>query len=146
VCVYAGYEAAALCRQKLRITEALIVLLTYIKAQIEFFSAPLSDIYNSFHNEVLDNCKFIENLRQNGFADALDSIRYKLPDEVYESLTSFAAGLGKTGKQCQIDLCNYHIGTLVNATGVIKDSLPQKTKLYTSLSVMAGLTAVIILL
>lgn len=146
VCVYIGYEAAARYRRKLRMTEALIALLTYIKAQIEFFSAPLDDIYSSFHNQVLDNCKFTENLRQNGFTATLDTIRYSIPDEVYESLTSFAAGLGKSGRQCQIDLCNYHIEALVTASDVIKDSLPQKTRLYTSLSVMAGLTAVIILL
>jgi hypothetical protein len=95
---------------------------------------------------VLDNYKFIGNLRKYGFTAALDTIRYMLPDDVYESLKSFAAGLGKSGKQCQIDLCNYHIEALVTAAGVIKDSLPQKTRMYTSLSVMAGLTAVIILL
>lgn len=146
VCVTIGYEAAALSRRKLRMTEALISLLTYIKAQIEFFSAPLSEIYNGFRNETLDNCGFTENLRQKGFAAALDTIHFSIPVEVYNSLTAFAAGLGKSGKQCQTDLCDYHIEMLRTVCTELTASLPQKTRMYTSLSVMAGLTAVIILL
>lgn len=146
VCAYTGYEASAIMRHKLRMTEAFISFLTYIKSQIEFFSAPLSDIYESFHHETLDKCRFTDDLRLYGFAPALEKIRYSLPADVYESLTGFLTGLGKSVKQCQIDLCDYHINDLYDKCKALKESLPQKTKLYTSLSVMAGLTAVIILI
>lgn len=146
VCVYTGYDAAAQCRQKLKLTEAFISFITYIKAQIEFFSAPLSDIYAGFRGGLLDDIGFTAVLRRQGLDAALGSIRSSLPDDVYDSLESFSAGLGKSGKQSQLDLCDYHIEVLNASCSAQKTSLPQKTRLYTSLSLMAGLTAVIVLL
>lgn len=146
VCVLVGQEASAISRRQLRMTEAFISLLTYIKGQIEFFSAPLAEIYGSFANKTLENCRFASVLRKEGLTVALDEIRPSLPPDVYDSLVTFASGLGKSVKQSQLDLCEYHIEALHTSYIEQKEALPKKARLYTSLSVMAGLTAVIILL
>jgi stage III sporulation protein AB len=146
VSILVGQEASAISRRQLRMTEALISLTAYIKGQIEFFSAPLVEIYGGFSNETLEKCGFITVLRKEGLSAALEEIRPSLPPDVYDSLAAFASGLGKSVKQSQLDLCEYHIEALRASYTEQKEALPKKTRLYTSLSVMAGLTAVIILL
>jgi stage III sporulation protein AB len=87
-------------------------------------------------------------LNDSNWNDALEKCKNKFDfnDSVYETLYNFGSELGISLKEEQINNCEYTLSQLQNYKKQVQDELPKKVKLIKSLSILAGISVVIILI
>lgn len=116
--------------------EELILFVSYIKSKIEYFSIPLSKIYQKYENKT----KFIDSLIHN-----FDYKEIQISKEVDSIICEFFSSLGKGYKQEQIALCNYTTERLNANLSLIKATSPNKIKIFRALSLFIGISIIILL-
>lgn len=126
--------------------ESFIQFIKYIKSQVEYYNMPYPDIFDKYSNPTLEKCGFINTLRTSGWKIAIDNSIFYFNSNIKELLSNFGNELGKSMKQDQIINCTYTIEQLEIQYQNAKSELPKRTKLYNSLSLMAGISIIIILI
>ena len=156
----AGFRLASEDKAKLARLEGLLSLIGHIKRQIEYFSSPLSDIYNNFSCRELDECGFTQILRNdipgddggygknNSFCCAVRKLRKELSlnDGIYTALIEFGSTLGCCCSEELISRCSFLEELLSEACALQREELPKKTRLHTSLGAGLGMMLVILLI
>lgn len=143
--VYIGQITAGIYKSAIRQIESFILFIKYIKSQIEYYNTPYPEIYNKFTNDTLEKCGFINRIRAGDWRSAISGTSFNFDDNTKELLLNFGNEIGKSHKDDQINNCKYIIEQLEIHYITYKSELPKKIKLCTSLSMMAGLSIVIIL-
>lgn len=144
--IYIGQTAASTYKKAVKQIEAFIQFLKYIKSQIEYYNTPYPDIFEKYTNNILEQNNFIYKLRSSDWKTALDETTFSFDNNVKELLYNFGNEIGRSMKEEQTSNCSYTIEQLEIHYNNFKSDLPKKIKLCTSLSVMAGLSIVIILI
>ncbi|MBQ8545903.1 MAG: stage III sporulation protein AB [Clostridia bacterium] len=115
--------------------EELLSFINYIKSQIDYFSLPISTIYekydkkSDFINEIISS--------ENGIK-AIDK-------ENDQQINEFFGNIGKGFKKEQIKLCEYNIDRFSNLLEKLKNDYPNKAKVFRSMSLFFGICAIILL-
>lgn len=135
-------------KQRLKINEAMLDIILYIRNRIMFFHEDLNDIYQSYENDVLQKCGFLCELSEGDFIYALNKSRIKdsFDDRTGAALWEFGKKLGKSGIDEQISNCDYCIEVLEKRIACLQEEIPKKSKTYSSLCIIAGLAAVLLLI
>ena len=130
------------------------------RAHKEYFSSPLSDIYNNFSCRELDECGFTQILRadipgddggygkNNSFCCAVRKLRKELSlnDGIYTALIEFGSALGCCCSEELISRCSFLEELLSETCALQREELPKKTRLHTSLGTGLGMMLVILLI
>lgn len=143
-----AFQICTMESRRVRQTEALLLLLRYIKAQISCFRTPLSEMFAGFENEELEACGLLPLLRDGcSFPDAFEKTRPRLyldSDET-EMLSSFSREIGGGYREEQEECCAYYIRELERAYSEGREERPARVRVLRSLVISAGLMVIIIL-
>ncbi|MBQ3100846.1 MAG: stage III sporulation protein AB [Clostridia bacterium] len=128
-------------KNKLYINEAFLDFITYVRNRIFFFHENLNDVYNSYENCYLQKNGFINLIPEVGFGEALRlSGAIECFDKKMQSvLLNFGSRLGKSGVDEQLANCDSCTQQLEQYIEKMRIEIPNKIKMYSSLSVISGL-------
>lgn len=126
-----------------RALRSWVALLSYTKAQISCFGAPLSDILAKAPPEVLDS---IVGKRPppDDFA-ALCRCTEGLPDEARRLLAELSEEIGTIWRQEQLERLTYYVGALEQQERAFGSSLPSKIRLHGTLSLCGALALILLI-
>lgn len=150
-----GMRFASNEKNKLKINEGFLSLVLHVKRSVEYYSATLDEIYKSFSNSALEEIGFLPMLIEftssgkfSSFCHALEGCKKRLflDEEVYSVLYSFGKSLGNCCREEQIDSCSAVAELLEERCGYLKQDLPKKIKLHTTLGISCGMMLVIVLI
>ena len=71
VSLYLSSQITTFAQRRMRQTEAFLILLRYIKAQVACYKTPVAEIYQSFNNRTLEECGFVNVLRERALSGSL---------------------------------------------------------------------------
>ena len=147
--MYGAYLAGRLGKNR-ALREALYELLIHIKAGIDYGAAPLSDIFASFHNELLNSVGFTPILKDgshDAFRKAIESEVIKLPNEISKLYESLAASLGKSGlSKVESELVARYMSLISTEEDKLTKKEQVKQVLYRRLGLLCGLFAALLLI
>ena|GEM_PF-4687588 len=144
--VYIGQIIAASYKTSVKQIDAFIHFVKHIKSQIEHYNTSYPDIFNKYSNKILEQTGFITKLRNENWNTALVNSVFAFDNNIKDILYNFGNDLGKTMKEEAIVNCSYTVDQLLLHYNTLKSDLPKKNKLCISLSLMVGLSTVIILI
>lgn len=147
VLLYGGFSIGFECRDVCRRLDGLCRLVCFIRSRIECYNQPLYEIYKEFEDDALEDCGFLEKLRNEGFSSALE--RYKdieTSEELIHHLSEFSSQLGRSLSSEQIKNCDAMIYYLNECLCKERERLPQKIKLIKAVSVAVAAMVVIVLI
>ena len=134
------YEKRRICE-----TEELLALLRAIKGGISCGLLPLADIYATHESAALTECGLLPALRRGeGWEAALRGA--VVPDGVRSRLAAFGAALGRSGREREIELCDYYIRELEGELDTARREGAVRLKSRRTLTVTAALMLVLLLL
>ena len=135
-------------KKKLTITQAFLDFIIYIKHRIIFFREEIDDIYSSYENVDLEKSGFMDLLAESSFENAIvnERIKHMLSSKSINALMDFGKKLGKSNLEGQRSNCDVCTEALESEVQRMVDEAPQKGKVYSSLCIIAGLVAVLLLL
>lgn len=141
-----GKGLSARAESFLRTNEALLSFVMYINTSIKTARAPLPDIFKTYTNTELEQNGFCDIIRKEGIIDALQSIKDDLSNETYDAMLYLAKNLGGIDTKSQEEICMYTEKRLRDEIEIIKKDMNDKKKMYRLLPILAGLSAVILLI
>lgn len=146
-CAMCGILMVCRMRSAVSQCEGFRQLIDTLSRRIDCYRSPLDEIYRDFRNRELEGCGFLPLLREHGMCYALENCTgLHLSREVIELLMRFGESLGETGREEQLSHCAYYGGELTRLTGELRSRMPQRSRLYMTLSVAAGLMLDLLLL
>lgn len=149
ISMYGAYLAGRLGKNR-ALREALYELLIHIKAGIDYGAAPLSDIFASFQNELLESVGFTPILKDgshDAFRKAIESEVIKLPNEISKLYESLAASLGKSGlSKVESELVARYMSLISTEEDKLSKKEQVKQVLYRRLGLLCGLFAALLLI
>ncbi len=124
-------------KQKIKNHTALNELILHIKSQIDYFEKPIFEILKDFQatNE------FIKDILEKKELSDLSWVDSSVRKDVYSLLKT----IGKGYKKEQISICDYTSKILSACIEKMKLEFSKKAKVYRSLSLFIGFSAVILL-
>ncbi len=122
-----------------------VLLLRYIRAQLAGFNMPYDEIFRRCRLEFDRGC-FDGRLREHGLKDALrEAGKSIFPDrELFEILSEFADGLGRSGSEEQLRHCDFYLARLEERISLMEKALSGQVKTCASVS-FAGAALLLIL-
>ena len=146
--VSAAFIYSSGCRRRIAVNEGMLDLISYIRARILFFRDPLSLIFADYQNESLEKTGFLSEVPDAGFGAALSNsgILHLFDKNTSACLVDFSKKLGRTGVEEQINNCDMCISLLTDNLKAMKAELPDRARMYSSLCVIAGLGAVLLII
>ena len=122
-----------------------VLLLRYIRAQLAGFNMPYDEIFRRCRLEFDRGC-FDGRLREHGLKDALrEAGKSIFPDrELFEILSEFADGLGRSGSEEQLRHCDFYLARLEEQISLMEKALSGQVKTCASVS-FAGAALLLIL-
>ncbi|MBQ7646609.1 MAG: stage III sporulation protein AB [Clostridia bacterium] len=144
----AAYMNTRSYKTRLNANEGMLEFIRYIRARILYFKDPLTEIFYDYENKTLEDAGFLKSVRGVGFGKSLENYRVMrfFDGKTAEALKTFSNKLGKTSAEEQIDNCDLCIEALSSVVEKMRRELPQKTGMYSSLCVIAGLGASLLLI
>lgn len=127
------YEKRVKCKAKN--IEEIIAFINHIKSQIEYFSRPLNEIYVLYE----EKSDYIYSLIKNNGKGA------SVSRETDSLIEEFFSSLGKGYKKEEIALCNYTTERLFTTLTHLKLEMPNKIKIFRSISLFVGVCVIILL-
>lgn len=140
-----GYFFSENMKNRLRAVKELHEFINYISVNIEMYNTPLSDVYETFKSDYLYKCGFIDKLHM-GIYTAAKECGLLMGDEENEIIYSFDEKIGRGNTEDMVKLCSYSVSKLKNIADKIACELPEKRRVYRTISLLVGISTVIILL
>ena len=140
-----AYMMNSAASEKLRQSEALGALLRFIRAQIECFAMPASEILARCDRGLLRECGYCKDSPPESFEALLAGLSFS-DAETAEIMAAFLSGFGKSYRDEQIRECDYYIALLRERAQKLGEELPNRRKVNSALCVSSALAAVILLL
>lgn len=125
--------------------ESLISFLRFVRAQIECFAMPASEILSRCDERLLSDCGFSVSAREMNF-EGLVGVLSISDKESREIIESFLRGFGKSYREEQIKECDYYIDLLCERRQRLLEDLPNKKRVNSALCISSALAAIILLL
>lgn len=145
-CTAVGFGLAGNEGKRLKNNEALISLIRYIRQRIGFFKSTTSEIYQTFENDLFKKNGFTEILREDGLHAAITTTDiFELDEQTENALIRFSADIGKLPIGELISSCDYLLELLNDNQKKLFEQYPSKRKAYSSLGMLFGIMAVILL-
>lgn len=135
-------------KNRLYVNEAFLDFIMYLRNRIYFFHENLNDVYSSYENIFLQKNGFISLIPELGFNDALivSGTMECFDKKIQSVLINFGNRLGKSGVNEQIANCDSCIEELERYLEKMRQEIPDKIKMYSSLSVILGFGIVLMLI
>ncbi len=134
-------------KNKINQLQEILDLMKYIRNQIEFFSRPIPDIYESYTPKYRETEELINDILREDWTFALKNCDcISCTNEINQILNQFGANLGKSNKQQQILHCDYCIEMFEKELNIHKTKSPNKIKTTVALWLYAGLMLIILFL
>lgn len=127
----------------LRCAESWERLLVRIKNEIECFSLPISDILLRVEPSLLRQCGYQGKDTPRGLSELLDKTVFA-DRETERIITRFTSEFGRSYKNEQVGRCAYFASLMEERKRKLASELPQKRKLYATLSAAASLGMIIL--
>ena len=155
-----GYIALAVNRferRRLRVLDAYISLLYYIKGQIDCYALPVGDILSRADPTLLAACLGLDqgHIEADTFSclegtDAplpcmVEESRLYLEPETERLLRTFSGELGHTFRAEQVSRCVYYISALTEERRKLFDTLPARLRVSSVLCLCCSLGATVLL-
>ena len=137
-----GYSMARGVNTEWQIAGELLELIRKIASEVRCYKRPLPDIYKEFQSEHLDG--FLRELERKGAKEAL--VMLAVDPAVSKVCLPFFEGIGKcSAQECELleKECECRLSELI---AEMAEQMAQKTKVYRSLGLAAGMVAVILLI
>ena len=125
--------------------DALIAFFRFVRAQIECFAMPATEILSRCEKSLLIDCGFSVSEKAVGFEDLLRGLSI-YDGELREITEGFIRNFGKSYREEQIKECDYYIERLLARRQKLFEELPNKKKVNSALCISSALAAVILLL
>lgn len=149
VLVLSGFGGAYILNtaatQRATQSEALIAFVRFVRAQIECFAMPASEIILRCDKRLLADCGFSVLEQDRSFEELARGISIA-DGETREIIESFLRGFGKSYREEQVKECDYYIELLTERRQKIFEELPNKKRVNSALCISSALAAVILLL
>lgn len=147
-CTAGGMAFAGGVSRSLSLCEGMLQFVRHIRSQVSYYKAPVGEICTSFQNEAFQRAGLDRLIAERGFYDALTAEQgaLSLEEDAYTALLSFARRLGSLSYDEQIADCDYIAETLEEAIEKKRESIPAKRQIYSSMGLLGGAMAVLILL
>lgn len=139
-----GYVMSDSLGTRLRSVEALARFVDHISVNIDMYKTPLCEIYDSFDDKYLASRGFTACLDRGIYA-AAESAGLLRGDEEAELIKVFGEKIGGGGADDMVKLCSYTSSRLMSIADKLRKELPEKQKVYRTISVLAGISVVIML-
>ena len=122
-----------------------VLLIRYIRAQVANFNMPYDEIFRRCRQR-FDGDVFDRLLRERGLGEAMEEAGTELffDRALYEILSEFANGLGRSGNEEQLRHCDFYLTRLEERVSAIETALPGQVKVCVSAS-FAGAALLLIL-
>lgn len=135
ICASFFYEKGL--KEKINNHTALNELVLHMKSQIDYFEKPICEIFKDFYieNEVIKEITEKKELSNFSWVDI----------SVRKEICSLFSAIGKGYKKEQLSLCDYTSKLLSSCIEKMKLEFSKKAKVYRSLSLFIGFSAVILL-
>lgn len=147
-CSVIGFSAARMYRLRVEQLEAFLMLISHIRAQIEYCRAPLDRILEVYESEILSGCGFLLAARQLGASAGFDSCRCRLlltADETDE-LGRFFERLGRHSADEECSHCAYYEKTVGAALEHERAEFARRSKLCRTFGILSGFLLAILLI
>lgn len=128
VCTY-YYESHL--KDKVNKYNELISFISHISNQIEYFSCPLEQIYEKY-------------TKKTPFISSLIIKKCSFDKKVDKLVINFFHTIGQGFKKEQLKLCSYTINELESSLSSLKLLLPNKIKVFRSMSLFVGICTIIL--
>ncbi|MBQ8382462.1 MAG: stage III sporulation protein AB [Clostridia bacterium] len=147
-CTAGGMALAGGVSRSLSLCEGMLAFVRHIRSKVGYYKAPVGEICTSFQNEAFHRVGLDGLIAERGFAQALEMERgaLLLEEDAYQALLSFAKRLGSLSYDEQIADCDYIGEVLETAIEQKRESIPAKRQIYSSMGILGGAMAVLILI
>lgn len=141
----AGYLMCEGMRERLRAVCALSGFVELVSLNIELYKTPLDEIYALVSDRYLQKCSFTERLDSGVYNAALLSGLLR-GEEEKEIIRAFGDRIGSGNAEDMVRLCTYTDKRLKSIEEKLRRELPDKQRVYRTISFLAGVSAVIMLI
>lgn len=141
-----GFALAGSAKTKLKNNDGLIFLIRHIRQKIGYFKSTPREIYETFENQELRRAGFTEILCREGLSEAIERVDcFDLDENTEVALREYAQKIGKTPLGEQIAASDYLLELLEANQKHLCEEYPAKNKVYSSMGMLFGIMAVILL-
>jgi len=127
---------------------AMTDFIDYISSQVTLFKAPLDEIYSSFSSDNMQITYFVSALKNNdnSIYDSASSCGLLYGEEEKEIIRSFSDKIRTGAAEDLIKLCSFTVERLKKLEERLCNDLPDKRRIYSTVSILAGASTVILLI
>lgn len=133
-------------RLKTRDIEAVIDIIKYISEKIEYFSAPLPEIFLQYSNDHFEKTGVLEEIRRSGIKFLCTDNKLSISQEDRDLLSKFASELGKSYVDEELALCRYTYEKLKESEAKLRETQKSREKLYRTIPPMVVLSLILIII
>lgn len=147
-CTVGGMALSGSLSRSLSLSEALLQFVRYVRGQVSYFKMPIGAICEGFQNETFRKTEFDKLICEKGLAAAIEEKKgqLNLSSESYSTILDFARRMGTLSYEEQIIDCDYAADRLEKEIADKKEEFPAKKQIYSSMGLLGGAMAVLILL
>lgn len=147
-CTVGGMALSGAVSRSLALSEGLLQFVRYVRGQVSYFKMPVAAIFKGFQNETFQKYQFDKLICEKGFVAALEEKKgqLNLSHETFAILSEFARRMGTLSYDEQIIDCDYAALALEKEIASKKEEIPAKRQIYSSMGLLGGAMAVLILL
>ena len=118
-------------------------LITRIKTEIECFALPIGDILSRIDPSIFERCGYTGSAPPKDLHGLLEKTLFT-DAETERQAVSFVSEFGRCYKNEQVERCSYFMALMEERRRKLASELPSKQKLNATLSLAAGLGAIIL--
>lgn len=147
-CTVGGMVVSSALSRSLALSEGLLQFVRYVRGQVSYFKMPIGAICEGFQNETFKKIELDRLIREKGLRCAIEEKKGQLglSSETYSALLDFADRMGTLSYDEQIVDCDYLAERLESEIEGKKAEFPAKKQIYSSMGLLGGAMAVLILL
>lgn len=132
---------------KLKQINSFILLIEYIKNQIECFLLPIDKIIHNCSEEMIKSCGINADYRKaEKLEDLIDTTDFYCDNECIELIKQFANDFGQGYMQEQVRSCDYYRGELIRQKEKLKEKSIKERKLRLALCLCASFSLILLLI
>ena len=132
-------------KQILDEADRYIVLLRYIRSQIDCFALPINEILKRADSALLKGCGWADGPPPTSLHILFNSSEIK-DEKIKSVLTEFSEDFGKSYLEDQLRRCDHFLSLLEERRNIIAKELPSKKKLNSTLCISGALALIILLI
>ncbi len=134
--------------RSLLLCEGMLAFVRHIRGKVSYYKAPVEEICTSFQNDAFHREGLDRLIAQQGLVSALNAKQgtLALEEDAFGALVEFARRLGTLDWDEQITDCDYTAELLESAIAQKRESIPARRQIYSSLGLLGGAMAVLILI